>query len=388
MRPAWQCLLGVTNVFHARLVYAIFRLSCHISLILDVPPALRFEELDLPFPPTNVAWDATDLHWSSVMDNEPPHRTQGPFNFLCTLALAPLTPVDRLKLPGFFTPQDFELGMCAMQSRLWEETQCQGTTEKLSLAQTKYDVKHSQAPGFGHGWPVMLGIWRVTMEQFRRTEARYSAPDCERTSYVNGMTMYHASLIRVHADLPLIRRFAESLCDDTVPSQYVHQWGIQVHSWTRSHGVKEALWHAAQILHLLKQETEQTHSLGALQSSIGPVATECLFRAALIIWTCARSTMVCDLCGPAASIPQDLHGRHYSTKDREQVEVTSLDESSKRYETWLREGARSCIEGVLLCACKLPFLMDKCCNLLKKCTLHAKSVERYVEILMCLQKHP
>ncbi|KAK6383068.1 hypothetical protein LTS17_003738 [Exophiala oligosperma] len=372
-----------------QLVYSCFRLGCHLSLILDLPPLLRFEEINVPFPPTNAAWDAPDSEWTSALANEPPHRAHGPFNFLCSLAMSRLTAVDRLKLPGFFTPQDFELGMCGMQSRLWEETQCRNISAKLALAHTKYEIDEAdeQALGYNQSWPVLMGIWRVTMEQFRQSGFHRSTPECEKEAYVTGMTLHHAGLIRVHSDLPLIRQLVQGLCDGGSPAQpqYIRQLEVQVQQWARSHGVKEALWHAAQIVVLLDKETQGADSE---RSSVSFAAAECLFRAALAIWACSRANMICDLCGPAAAVPQDLHGRPYSTRDREEFELTTLSDNSKRYESWLRRGGRSSIEGVLVCSCNMPRLVDRCCDLLRKCALVSGGCDRYVHVLKTCILHP
>ncbi|KIW13175.1 hypothetical protein PV08_08362 [Exophiala spinifera] len=373
-----------------QLIYSCFRLGCHLSLILDLPPLLRFEEINVPFPPTNAAWDAPDSDWVSALANEPPHRAHGPFNFLCSLAMSRLTAVDRLKLPGFFTPQDFELGMCGMQSRLWEETQCQNISAKLALAHTKYEIDEAdeQASGYNQSWPVLMGIWRVTMEQFRQAGFHRSSPECEKEAYISGMTLHHAGLIRVYSDLPLIRQLVQGLCDGSSPAQaqYIRQLEVQVQQWARSHGVKEALWHAAQIVLLLDKEIQGTDS--SEPSTISFVATECLFRAALAIWAYSRSNMICDLCGPAAAVPQDLHGRPYSTRDREQFELTTLSDNSKRYESWLRRGGRSSIEGVLVCSCNMPRLVNRCCDLLSKCAVIPGGCDRYVNVLKILVLHP
>lgn len=368
--------------------------------MLDLPPLLRFEEINVPFPPTNAAWDAPDSEWASALANEPPHRAHGPFNFLCSLAMSRLTAVDRLKLPGFFTPQDFELGMCGMQSRLWEETQCQNISAKLALAHTKYEIDEAdeQALGYNQSWPVLMGIWRVTMEQFRQSGFHRSTAECEKEAYITGMTLHHAGLIRVHSDLPLIRQLVQGLCDGGSPAQpqYIRQLEVQVQQWARSHGVKEALWHAAQIVLLLDKETQrgrltdssEERGRGRGRATISFAATECLFRAALAIWACARSNMICDLCGPAAAVPQDLHGRPYSTRDREQFELTTLSDNSKRYESWLRRGGRSSIEGVLVCSCNMPRLVNRCCDLLGKCAVISGGCERYVNVLKTLVLHP
>lgn len=386
-RQTWIARGYTTNI-----VFAIFRLASHLSCILNLPPLLRFEEVDLPFPPTNAAWNASDAEWRRTLDDDPSHRTHGTFNYLTVLALSRLSPVNRLNLPGYYTQQDFELGLCTMQSRLWEETQCSRLSDELALGQSHLDLNESRDTpatehgGFGQSWPVLLGIWRVTMEQFRRSPSRYSSVGSEEEAYLTGITLYHASLIRAHSDFSLIRRLAFALCEGSTPSHYIRQWELSLQGWTRSHDIREALWHAVQIVWCFADETQIPGKRVGPESVVTSLATDCLFRAGLVIWVYARSTMACDLCGPTAAMPEDLHQRFCSTGDREDIELTTLDQCSRRFENWLRGRGRSCIEGVLVCACRMPILLKRCCDLLQKTTRNPELLKRYLGIMETLMK--
>ncbi|KEF56142.1 uncharacterized protein A1O9_07723 [Exophiala aquamarina CBS 119918] len=391
--PTSERQTWIDRGYTTNLVFAVFRLGSHLSCVLNLPPLLRFEEFDLPFPPTNAAWNASDEDWKRTLDDDPPHRTHGAFNYLTILALSRLSPVDRLKLPGYYTQQDFELGLCTMQSRLWEETQCQRLSHELAMGQSHLELdepRDKPAPfhgGFGQSWPVLLGIWRVTMEQFRRSPSRYSGVESEKEAYFTGITLYHASLIRAHSDYSLIRRLAFALCEGSTPSNYIRQWELNIQDWTRSHEIREALWHAAQIVRCFADETQTPDKRVGQDCIVTCVATDCLFRAGLVIWVHVRSTMACDLCGPTAAMPEDLHQRYCSNRDREAVELTTLDQSSRRYENWLRRRGRSCVEGVLVCACRMPILLKRCCELLRETTRNSNLLKRYLDIFETLMKH-
>lgn len=373
------------------LVFAAFRLGTHLSCILNQPPLLRFEEIDLPFPPTNAAWNASNKDWKRILDNEPQHRTRGAFNHLTVLALSRLTPADRLKLPGYHTPQDFELGLCTMQSRLWEETHCRRISDKLGLGQVHLDDEEpgdAPAPGrggFGQSWPVLLGIWRITMEQFRRLPSRYSNGEAEAEAYFTGITLYHASLLRAHSDFSLIRRLAFALCEGSTPSNYLRDWELFIQAWTRSPGSRESVWHAAQIVRCFADQVQDSgHEPERMASGgcvVACVASDCLFRAGLVIWACARATMACDMCSPTAAMPEDLLQPHCPDDTQGDVELTCLDQASSRYENWLAGSGRSCIKGVLVCACKMPTLLQNCCGLLQATTRNPELFKRYSDIL-------
>ncbi|CRG83351.1 Cutinase transcription factor 1 alpha [Talaromyces islandicus] len=367
----------------ARLVFATFRLESQLNFLHDLPPSIRFQELELPLMTTDGAWNAcTSQQWEHAIANEPSGRACAAFSTLCSLTLSQLAPSDRLNLAGFFTTADFELEMCAMQSRLWVETKQQPTVQRPALGNS-HNTHIENLHGYGQGWPVFLDIWRVMMERFRPESKPYCEDSSEQMAYLTGMTMYHSSMLRVYADLSFLGRLAKG-CTRS-PSQggngnfFMRQYEIRVQQWARSSAACDALWHAAQILDLA---TQYIPSLFAQKMIVlNPVIIECLYRAALVSWAFCRSRLSCSLCAPLLSsttttskdfglqsctrldsLPSRILDRCPGAVDR--VELTRLPRHSDQYNIWLHaeadEGQKSAtfIGNTLICACNTSRLVE------------------------------
>lgn len=337
---------------------------------------MRFQELDIPFPATDVVWNASsNWEWAKGMTQEPPSRTSASFSTLCSLALSPLSASKRLHLPGFFTVADFELGMCSIQSRLWEETKKFQIAGHSVLVESELTCEQiASQHGYGQSWPFILEIWRVTREHISASSHAYSSPSAEQDAYLTGTLWYHASMLRAYADISLFRHFAFRLQkaekDISLKSTpFTRHYELAVHQWSRSSIARDALWHAAQILHSAINSTPKLRRQSSLPLL---VVSECLFRAALVIWAVARSNFICSMCAPVSSITHgDLFLRLKTcpqTSERSclnnnselrPLELTNLAKHSEEYNKWVNGERHTSLQGTSVCACNVPSLIDR-----------------------------
>ncbi|KAK5056508.1 hypothetical protein LTR84_012039 [Exophiala bonariae] len=394
-----------------RLVFSTFRLDCYLHILDDLPPTMRFQELCLPLPCTDKAWNSSKKDWKETISQEPSNRTSSNYGIQCFLAMSRLSPCSRLNLPGFRTIHDFELGLVSMQARSWEETQHQTTSFDGFAAGQDAPADHLSAGGFGQSWPVLWGIWHVTMEQFRSSHVAYCPHPSEKETYLTSLLMYHASLLRVYVDMKILRRLVMSLTRDGFSSPAKRQMETLVHDWARSGRAKDALWHAAQILRL---HSEHAPELRAQSIPINPVALDCVFRAGLVVWAISRSTQNCGLCAPGATPfekvklsrphphphphPGTNAGSHNNKVLRPRttssgsgsVELTTIDNLTRDYELWLEESGDSgelLVDGVVVCACHMAALVDKFQSQIHDPALGSSDIPSYVDMLNALKDH-
>lgn len=340
---------------------------------------------------TDGAWNAcTSQQWEEAIANEPSGRACATFSTLCSLAISHLAPSERLNLAGFFTTADFELEMCAIQSRLWVETKQQPAAPQPALGEPSQISPH----GYGQGWPVLLDIWRVIMERFRPESKPYCEDSSEQMAYLTGMMMYHSSMLRVYADLSFLCRLAKGSSQGTGNRQFfMRQYEIRVQQWARSSAACDALWHAAQILDLA---TQSIASLFAQKIIVlNPVIVECLYRAAILAWAFCRSRLSCPLCAPLSSTTtKDLTltriERCPGAVDR--VELTRLPRHSEQYNIWLNtetedsQKSVTFIGNVLLCTCNTARLVQVYGDVIRMASQKSGLGEFYLATLEGLMK--
>ena len=343
---------------------------------------MRFQELCLPFPCTDKAWNSSPEKWKETISQEPSNRTSSTYGIQCFLAMSRLSPCSRLNLPGFRTISDFELGLVSMQARSWEETQHPATAIDGFLG-GQDAPENLSAGGFGQSWPVLWGIWQVTMEQFRTSHREYCPHPSEKEKYLSSLLLYHASLLRVYVDMKILRRLAISLTRDSTSNPAKRQMESLVHEWARSGRAKDALWHAAQILRL---HSEHAPALRAQNIPINPIAMNCIYRAGLVVWAISRSSQNCGLCAPGSTPLEKVKLSSNKIRPRAvssgSMELTTIDNLTKDYELWLEEGdGELLVDGVIVCACHMAALVEKFRVQIHDPSIGSSEIPSYAEML-------
>ena len=93
------------------------RIDTYLAIILDHPPNVRYQELDIPLPKSRELWEAqTEQERRTLQWSEPAGREKALFSHLVRDLLAS----SNAELPYRLTGQDYHLTLCALQSLIWE----------------------------------------------------------------------------------------------------------------------------------------------------------------------------------------------------------------------------------------------------------------------------
>src|SRR5947209_6462624 len=102
----------------SRLAFSVLRVDAYLSILLDHPPSVRYQEICIPLPKSPRLWTAAsederrNLQW-----NEPAGREKA---LLCFLMRDALDMNRRHQLPCHLTEADYHLGLCSLQVGTWE----------------------------------------------------------------------------------------------------------------------------------------------------------------------------------------------------------------------------------------------------------------------------
>ncbi|PCG98694.1 Transcription factor [Penicillium occitanis (nom. inval.)] len=173
-----------------RLVFTVLRIDTYLCIILDRPPALRYQEIRLSLPVSDELWRAetreacTRLHWY-----EPAGRSRSAFSTMMR---------DRLETQGFMTGylrmprlslEDNHFSLCAFMSEIWGI--CRETHEEHHLSYRSSQVNRTADRVCT--WKGYLQDWRAQIEQTDDLEnALFSEPSGHAQSADGREAVYHA----------------------------------------------------------------------------------------------------------------------------------------------------------------------------------------------------
>ncbi|GME65981.1 hypothetical protein GTA08_BOTSDO09106 [Neofusicoccum parvum] len=325
-----------------RLSMSIFRLDTYLSIIHDRAPSIRFQEVRVPLQCTLALWDAYTIDdWRRARLLEPNGRLHKTFSSICATAASSST---RQTIPVLLE-EDFELGLCAMQARLWEDTQQRH--EEFGNSADAYDY------GGGGGGGAKGGIVR----EGRMVENQEVGPnDLIAQEFVGFGEGWHAQLEhwRVHRER----------------CQQVNAGNARI-----------ALRYAAQMFRLYAEEVDL---FASTFQRIDPFSVGCMFRAALVVWAYTRSNLVCELCSDISpENPEDPGTSSPFFGPRVVCELAEIwgPVDSEYINSWILNGGKASMNGNLLCACGLPQLIDAFVIVMRRGSADSKFVDPLITAL-------
>ncbi|KAL1631711.1 hypothetical protein SLS56_004385 [Neofusicoccum ribis] len=396
-----------------RLSMSIFRLDTYLSIIHDRAPSIRFQEVRVPLQCTLALWDAYTVDdWRRARLLEPNGRLHKTFSSICATAASSST---RQTIPVLLE-EDFELGLCAMQARLWEDTQQRheefgnstdaydygggggggakgGIVREGRMVENQEvgpnDLIAQEFVGFGEGWHAQLEHWRVHRERCQQVNAGYAPPAHWRRTRFNTSMLYFLSYVRMHADVVVIRRLSSSLGRErsgrTTPasmsSMTNRRLENRVHAWAGSRNARIALRYAAQMFRLYAEEVDL---FASTFQRIDPFSVGCMFRAALVVWAYTRSNLVCELCSDISpENPEDPGTSSPFFGPRVVCELAEIwgPVDSEYINSWILNGGKASMNGNLLCACGLPQLIDAFVIVMRRGSADSKFVDPLITAL-------
>ncbi|KAK7710976.1 hypothetical protein SLS57_008295 [Botryosphaeria dothidea] len=372
-----------------RLSMSIFRLDTYLSIIHDRAPSIRFQEVRVPLQCTLALWDAYTVDdWRRARLLEPNGRLHKTFSSICATAASANT---RQTIPVLLE-EDFELGLCAMQARLWEDTQQRheefgNSSDAFDFGPTRggsngrggivregrvvdghevgpNDLIAQEFVGFGEGWHAQLEHWRVHRERCQQVNTGYAPPAHWRRTRFNTSMLYFLSTKR-EDDAGVDVFHVESKAGEPRPCLG---------------GVKERT-HCGEMFRLYAEEVDM---FASSFQRIDPFSVGCMFRAGLVVWAYTRSNLVCELCSDLSpENPEDPGMSSPFFGPRVVCELAEIwgpvDSEYANY--WILNGGKASMNGNLLCACGLPQLIDAFAIIMRRGAAGSTFVEPLIKTL-------
>ncbi|KAI0836894.1 hypothetical protein F5Y06DRAFT_304969 [Hypoxylon sp. FL0890] len=233
-----------------RLAFSVLRVDTYLSVLLDHPPSVRYQELCIPLPKSRQLWAAANygerrkLQW-----NEPAGREKALFSFFMRDAL---DPTRRGNLPYCLTDIDYHLSTCATQTHIWE------AAREAHSSMSDEIVREINPKTFMELARPHLALWRDKRKE-----------DCElRDKYFSGLltgpehllgphtfTLMYISNLKLHAPLNTIRmkgHYYKSRPGSSIPTRKPR---AHLRQWINSGCPRLALWNAAQICRIFTIES-------------------------------------------------------------------------------------------------------------------------------------
>ncbi|KAK0610606.1 fungal-specific transcription factor domain-containing protein [Bombardia bombarda] len=298
-----------------RLVFSVLRVDVYLSILLDHPPSVRYQELCLPLLKSPELWAAEtederrELQWS-----EPAGRERALFSFLMrdSITLADASrlegrPQERHLLPYRMNMTDYHICLCGIQAGIWEAAR-----EAHSAASD--DIVTKLTPGDPiMVWRTHLAAWRACMgrncgDVVRRFFAAERCPD------PLTLVLSHISALKMHAPLNILRlHHGGMLSGRTGPSAAaaaamaaIQRPKARLRAWMASPCARTAVWDAAQIARVvLKSVGDGSVGDGSVECDqrlqMNPLAVPGLLMSAIV--TCSYMYMLQDGGCPECALP-------------------------------------------------------------------------------------
>jgi hypothetical protein len=371
-----------------RLAFSVLRVDTYLSVLLDHPPSIRYQELCIPLPKSSQLWEsATEEERRKLQWDEPAGRGKALFGYLIRDALAD-TGTDATSssgsshsLPYRLNRMDYHLGLCALQSGVWEAAR-----EAHSAASD--DIVTKLFPGAPIDlWRAHLKRWCTKMvDDCYQSNPTLNSPTipttCTGTATADPdsaltpltLTLWHVSVIKMHAPLTLLRihgQFVHGPSAALNPAAAAAMAAVQkpqarLRAWIASPCPRAAVWSAAQIarvvalvgqggawgeVHVPGQGLDSDSGGGAVVVAArrvllaNPLAVPGLLMSAVVVCSYASQTRACSRCAPGSA------GAGFDLLAAE-INDPQLVRWAERGEGWAAWGP----SGIQVCRCRLAEL--------------------------------
>lgn len=284
------------------LAFSILRIDTYLSVLLDHPPSVRYQEMCIPLPKSRKLWAAANederrkLQW-----NEPAGREKALFSFFMRDALDP----NRMsKLPYCLTDIDYHLSICATQTSIWEIARAVHSSTSDELAE---EPDHSRRVNLAH---PCLTLWRDKKKQDCEVHDLYFSGGQLGNEHVLTpltFTLAHISNLELYAPLNVLRisgYYYKSRPGSAIPTRKPR---AHIRQWTTSGCPRSALWNAAQICRIYSIESLRADFSAPNSSSspssrtrahlkLNPLLIPGVLMSAIVACSYARYTQTCETC--------------------------------------------------------------------------------------------
>lgn len=315
-----------------RLAFASLRIDAYLSVLLDHPPSVRYQELCIPLPKSRGLWAAASederrkLQW-----NEPAGREKALFSFFMRDALDD----HRIgNLPYCLTDIDYHLSICAIQAPIWEaarEAHSSMSDELVREADPTKPLKHTHPH---------LTLWRDKQKQDYDVREQYfsGALRGDKENFLAPLTimLMYISTLKTYAPLNLLRvsgHYYKSRPGASMPTRRRH---AHLRQWITSGCPRSALWNAAQICRVFSVESSRSSSSSLRPRAhlqLNPLLIPGVLTSAVVACSYARHTQMCEQCTPAAHSPSSPTGTA-ATAPMKAIDLFNMAPDDTALERW------------------------------------------------------
>ena len=326
------------NAYSSRLAFSVLCIDAYLSVLLDHPPSVRYQELCIPLPKSPQLWTAaSDNERRSLQWNEPAGREK---TLLCFLMRDTLDFDRQRHLPHHLTEVDYNLVLCSLQVGIWE-------AEREFYSCESDELVAACKPTYRVGiWRNHLNSWRASRDSGCLISQNYSSTSTSGADHVSNsisLILWHISVLTLHAPLKLLQ--GQGCCfkcrTDTAIS--ARKTKTRLRAWAASPDARIAVSNAAQISRIVAHESNSSKSPTHLL--LNPLAVPAVLKSAVVICSYAYYTSACPVCtgGP----PIDLVDLFGSTDD--DLKLRKWKEQGEGLADWSPL-------GIPVCRCKVMAL--------------------------------
>ena len=323
-----------------RLAFSVLRIDAFLSLLVDQPPTVRYQEISIPLPKSTHLWTAASQDERRTLQwNEPAGREKTRFCFLVRDAL---DHEYRHQLHYHLTEIDYHLGLCSFQAGIWE------TAHEAHSCDSDEVIANSRPRDHVVKWRSHLDLWRANMENDCQLWQNYfsaSTKSADHNCAPLSIILWHYSALILHAPLKLLQGQGCCFKCRSGTSGATRKNKARHRGWIESSCARIAVWNAAQIVKVVALEFANATSATRLR--LNPLAILGLLKSAIVVCSFAFYTRACPVCtgGP----PIDL------------VYLFDAADDNERLVKWKEHGDGLADLGPLsatVCRCKVSHLAN------------------------------
>ncbi|MCJ1390051.1 hypothetical protein MMC18_002909 [Xylographa bjoerkii] len=272
-----------------RLAFSVLRVDAYLSILVDYPPSVRYQEICIALPKSPSIWTAaSEDERRSLQRNEPVGREKALFFFLVRDAL---NFSRRSHHPSHLTEADYHLVLCSLQVGTWEAAREAHICESDELDNDTIPRDSVQR------WRSHLDLWRVTTEdncQLRQNYFSASTSSIDHVSSPLSLILWHISALTLYAPLKLLQ--GQGCCFECGPSTAIttRKNKARLRAWCASPNARIAVWNAAQIFRIVTHEAASPEPITRLL--LNPLAIPGVLKSAIVICSYAYHTRSCPVC--------------------------------------------------------------------------------------------
>jgi hypothetical protein len=333
---------------------------------------LTAEDLHYALPSTYALHNSNGLHiFDTRYSIEPAIRSQ---TTICHLIQAIAQNAESLENPtdGLMLPEDIQLGICSLQSRLYHlsaKAHMPDFSSVIELNHTKQrlevwkqfldriEISYLDASTFGPAQHWAMRFY-YGMEDHSKSGWKDIVYYRKKSLVCDGIIFYHLSNLQLYSNIRILSQLSEDLVSKKSPAdrgdvfQHAHQRRVAyIKEWVKGSNSRRAVHHAAVILGFYNDMPAN------MKVGIDPIIFVALSMAALVVWShitfaalncegCALDTLYQNLAGEAPTVELTLWNH---------VIGSTVEEAQR---SWVETGRESIsMGGTLLCRCTLSSVL-------------------------------